>query len=69
MEEGTEFLHRLQNNETLPMITSCCPAWVRFIELNYPDLIPHLSTCKSPHQMYGALLKSYYAEKQRFVAC
>ncbi len=64
MEEGTEFLHRLQNNETLPMITSCCPAWVRFIELNYPDLIPHLSTCKSPHQMYGALLKSYYAEKE-----
>jgi len=64
MEEGTEFLHRLQNNETLPMITSCCPAWIRYIELNYPDLIPHVSTCKSPHQMYGALLKSYYAEKE-----
>ena len=64
MEEGTEFLHRFQNGGTLPMITSCCPAWVKYIEMNYPDQIGHLSTCKSPHQMYGALLKSYYAEKE-----
>ena len=65
MEEGTEFIERIQNKGTLPMITSCCPSWVRFIELNYPDLTPHLSTCKSPHTMYGALLKSYYAEKEK----
>ena len=63
MEEGTEFIQRVQNNGTLPMITSCSPGWVRYCELNYPDLIPHLSTCKSPHQMFGALIKSYYAEK------
>ena len=63
MEEGTEFIQRMQNSGTLPMITSCSPGWVRYCELNYPDLIPHLSTCKSPHQMFGALIKSYYAEK------
>ncbi len=63
MEEGTEFLDRFQNGGTLPMITSCSPGWVRYLELNYPDLIPNLSTCKSPHQMYGAVIKSYYAEK------
>ena len=63
MEEGTEFIQRIQNEGTLPMITSCSPGWVRYCELNYPDLIPHLSTCKSPHQMFGALIKSYYAEK------
>ncbi len=63
VEEGTEFLDRFQNGGTLPMITSCSPGWVRYMELNYPELIPHLSTCKSPHQMFGALIKSYYAEK------
>ena len=63
VEEGTEFLQRLTNGGTLPMITSCSPGWVRYMELNYPELIPHLSTCKSPHQMFGALIKSYYAEK------
>ncbi len=63
VEEGTEFLNRFQNGGTLPMITSCSPGWVRYMELNYPELIPHLSTCKSPHQMFGALIKSYYAEK------
>ena len=62
-EEGTEFLDRLQNGGTLPMITSCSPGWVRYLELNYPELIPNLSTCKSPHQMYGAIIKSYFAEK------
>ena len=63
VEEGNELLERLQNGGVLPMITSCSPGWVRYCEINYPDLIPHLSSCKSPHQMFGALLKSYYAEK------
>lgn len=64
MEEGNEFLERLNNNGTLPMITSCSPGWVRYSEMYYPELLNHLSTCKSPHQMFGAMLKSYYAEKQ-----
>ncbi len=64
MEEGTEFLSRLQDkNAVLPMITSCSPGWIRFIEFNYPELLPHLSTCKSPQQMFGAVIKTYYAEK------
>ncbi len=63
MEEGTEFIERFTKGGTLPMITSCSPGWVRYIEMNYPELIPNLSTCKSPHQMFGALIKSYYAEK------
>lgn len=63
LEEGHELLHRLQNGGTLPMITSCSPGWVNFIELQYPDLLPHLSTAKSPQQMFGALSKTYYAEK------
>ena len=64
MEEGNEFIERLQNGGTLPMITSCSPGWVKYAEMNYPDLIGHLSSCKSPHQMFGALIKSYYAEKE-----
>lgn len=64
MEEGHELLHRLQNGGTLPMLTSCSPGWIKFIEHNYPDLLEHLSTCKSPQQMFGALAKTYYAEKQ-----
>lgn len=63
MEEANEFIDRINENGTLPMITSCCPAWVRFAEKNYSELLGHLSTCKSPHQMFGALLKSYYAKK------
>ena len=63
MEEASEFIDRVKNNKTLPMITSCCPAWVRFIEMEYPDKLDHLSSCKSPHQMFGAILKSYYAKK------
>ena len=63
MEEGTEFIERLQKGGTLPMITSCSPGWIRYIEMNYPDLLPHVSSCKSPHQMFGAIIKSYYAEK------
>ena len=63
MEEGTEFIERATNGGTLPMITSCSPGWIKFCEHYYPDLIPHLSTCKSPQQMQGAMIKSYYAEK------
>ena len=63
LEEGTEFIQRIQNGGTLPMITSCSPGWVRYLELNYPELIPNLSTCKSPHQMFGAIVKTYFAEK------
>ena len=63
MEEGTEFLHRLKEGGTFPMITSCSPGWIRFCEQHYPEFIPNLSSCKSPQQMFGALVKSYYAEK------
>ncbi len=63
MEEGTEFLNRVKNGGTLPMITSCSPGWIKFCEHYYPELIPNLSTCKSPQQMQGAMIKSYYAEK------
>ncbi|MDR1701465.1 MAG: [FeFe] hydrogenase, group A [Sporomusaceae bacterium] len=63
MEEGTEFIDRLTNGGTLPMITSCSPGWVNFIELKYPELLAHLSTAKSPQQMFGAMVKTYYAEK------
>ena len=61
VEEGNEFLERLKNGGKLPMITSCSPGWVRYMEMNYSEFIPHLSSCKSPHQMFGALIKSYYA--------
>ncbi len=64
MEEATEFLHRVQNGGVLPMITSCSPGWVKFCEHYYPEMIPHLSTCKSPQQMFGALAKTYFAEKK-----
>lgn len=63
MEEGTEFLHRLQNGGTLPLITSCCPGWVKYCETFHPDFIPNLSTCKSPQQMFGAITKTYYAQR------
>lgn len=63
MEEGTELLSRVKNGGTLPMITSCSPGWIRFCEINYPDFLDNLSTCKSPQQMFGAIVKSYYAEK------
>ena len=63
MEEANEFIDRIEDGGTLPMITSCCPAWVRFAEKNYPDQLDHLSSCKSPHQMFGAVIKSYYARK------
>jgi len=66
MEEANEFIERFSNkNAVLPMITSCSPGWVKYIEMNYPELLPHLSTCKSPHQMFGALIKTYFAEKEK----
>lgn len=63
MEEGTEFIRRLKDNGTFPMITSCCPGWIKYIEYNYPNLLGHLSSCKSPQQMFGALVKSYLPDK------
>ncbi|BEP28467.1 NADH-dependent [FeFe] hydrogenase, group A6 [Helicovermis profundi] len=64
MEEGTELLGRIKNGGKLPMITSCSPGWIRFCEFNYPELLDNLSSCKSPHQMFGAILKSYYAKQK-----
>jgi len=64
MEEGTELLSRINNGGTLPMITSCSPGWVKFCESYYPEFIPNLSSCKSPHMMIGAMLKSYYASNE-----
>ncbi len=63
MEEATELLSRIKNGGVLPMITSCSPGWINYAEYYYPDQLDHLSTCKSPHEMFGAILKSYYAEK------
>ena len=63
MEEVTELLGRLENHGVLPMITSCSPGWIKFCETFYPELIPNLSSCKSPQAMFGALLKTYYADK------
>ncbi len=63
MEEGTEFLGRITGGGALPMLTSCSPGWVRHCEMEYPEFLPNLSTCKSPQQMFGALAKTYYAEK------
>ena len=63
MEEGTEFIDRVTNGGTLPMMTSCCPGWIRYIEYNYPDQLSHLSSCKSPQQMFGALVKNYLPGK------
>lgn len=62
MEEGSEFLQRLREHGTLPMFTSCCPGWVRFVKSQFPEFTDHLSTAKSPQQMFGAVAKSYYAE-------
>lgn len=63
MEEASEFAHRLQHNGTLPILTSCCPGWVKFFEHQFPELMDIPSTCKSPHEMFGAITKTYYAEK------
>lgn len=63
MEEATEFMERLKTGENLPIITSCCPGWVKYCEEFYPEFLPNLSSCKSPQQIFGALAKTYYAEK------
>lgn len=64
MEEGTEFLNRLNNGGTLPLITSCCPAWVKYCETYAYDELEHLSSAKSPQQMFGAVIKTYFAKKE-----
>lgn len=64
MEEGTELIDRISNNGVLPMITSCSPGWIKFCEHNYPEMLPNLSSCKSPHEMTGAIVKSYFAKKE-----
>lgn len=63
MEEVTELIDRIQNGGVLPMITSCCPGWVKFAEEFYPELLPHISSCKSPQQMMGAVIKNIYARE------
>lgn len=63
MEEGTEFLHRLENGGKLPLITSCSPGWIKYCEHYFPDMLENLSSCKSPQGMFGAVAKTYYAEK------
>jgi NADP-reducing hydrogenase subunit HndD len=63
MEEANEFIHRVQNNGVLPMITSCSPGWVKYCEHYFPEMTENLSSCKSPQQMFGAITKTYYAEK------
>ena len=63
IEEGSELISRIQNGGKLPMITSCSPGWIKFCEHNFPDFLENLSSCKSPHQMFGAIIKSFYAEK------
>ncbi|MBR5767233.1 MAG: [Clostridia bacterium] len=63
MEEANELLHRIKTGGVLPMITSCSPGWVNYAEYYYGDQLSHLSTCKSPHEMFGAILKTYYAQK------
>lgn len=64
MEESNELIERIQNDGVLPMITSCCPGWIKYAEHFYPDLLDNISSCKSPHQMQGAIVKSYIAEKE-----
>jgi len=63
MEEAKELIERVTKNENLPILTSCCPGWINFIEYNFPDLLHIPSTCKSPQQMFGAIAKTYYAKK------
>ena len=69
MEEATEFVQRFtKDSAPLPMITTCCPSWIDYMEKFYPDMLPHFSTCKSPQQMLGALAKTYYADNQETVS-
>jgi len=64
MEEASELVRRIRNRETLPMMTSCSPGWIKFVETYYPDMIGNLSTCKSPQQMMGAVIKSFFAQQE-----
>ena len=64
IEEGHELIDRIKKGDTLPMITSCCPGWINYVEHKHPDMFKHLSTCKSPQQMFGALAKTYYAQRE-----
>jgi len=64
LEEGTELIGRIVNKGVMPMFTSCCPAWINFVEKIHPEIIPHLSTAKSPHMMAGRVIKTYFAEKK-----
>lgn len=64
MEEGNEFIERFTGGKVLPMLTSCSPGWINYMESEYPDIIEHVSSCKSPHMMLGAVLKSYYAKNK-----
>ena len=64
MEEANELLHRVKEGGTLPMFTSCSPGWIRYVEYYYPELIPNLSSCKSPMQMFGATVKTYWAQRE-----
>lgn len=64
MEEGSELVHRVQTGGVLPLFTSCSPGWIKFVEQFYPEMLPNVSTCKSPQQMMGALIKSFYAQRE-----
>ena len=64
MEEASELVHRIKNGGKLPLLTSCSPGWVKFVEEFYPDFIENISTCKSPQQMMGAVIKTYFAQKE-----
>ena len=64
MEEATELIERVQKGGKLPMFTSCCPGWIKFCEHYYPDLLPNISSCKSPQEMFSAVLKTYYCERE-----
>ncbi len=66
VEEAAELIKRVKNKGVLPMFTSCCPSWVVYVEKYYPEFIPNLSSCKSPQQMMGALIKTHYAKKEKF---
>ena len=65
MEESAEFLDRIKKGEKLPLLTSCCPAWVKYCETKYPEFVPNLSTCRSPQQMFGAVVREYYKDPEK----
>lgn len=69
MEEAQEFLNRIQSGNHLPQFTSCCPSWVKYAEIYYPELLPYLSSCKSPIGMQGSIIKTYFAEKKKISPC